>query len=72
MRIVIVGLAIGLASALLATRLMRGLLFGVSATDPVTYAGVAAVVCVVGIAACVLPLWRALTADPVRALRADG
>ena len=72
MRIVIVGLAIGLASALLATRLMRGLLFGVSATDPVTYAGVAAVVCTVGIAACVLPLWRALTADPVRALRADG
>jgi ABC-type antimicrobial peptide transport system permease subunit len=51
---------------------MQGLLFGVSATDPVTYAGVAVVVCVVGIAACVLPLWRALTADPVSALRADG
>jgi ABC-type lipoprotein release transport system permease subunit len=50
---------------------MQGLLFGVSATDPVTYAGVTAVVCIVAIAACMLPLWRALTADPVRALRAD-
>jgi predicted permease len=72
MRIVLVGLGIGLVSALLATRLMQGLLFGVSATDPVTYAGVAVVVCIVGIAACVLPLWRALTADPVTALRSDG
>jgi predicted permease len=71
MRIVLVGLAIGLVSALLATRLMQGLLFGVSATDPVTYAAVAAVVCIVGIAACMLPLWRALTADPVRALRSE-
>jgi putative ABC transport system permease protein len=70
-RIVLVGLAIGMVSALLATRLMQGLLFGVSATDPMTYAGVAAVVCIVGIAACMLPLWRALTADPVKALRAE-
>jgi putative ABC transport system permease protein len=70
-RIVLVGLAIGMVSALLVTRLMQGLLFGVSATDPATYVGVAAVVCIVGIAACMLPLWRALTADPVRALRAE-
>jgi putative ABC transport system permease protein len=70
-RIVLAGLAIGLGSALLATKLMHGLLFGVSATDAGTYAGVAVVVCIVGFAACVLPLWRALTADPARALRAD-
>jgi ABC-type lipoprotein release transport system permease subunit len=50
---------------------MQGLLFGVSATDPGTYAAVAATVCVVALAACAIPLWRALTADPVRALRTE-
>jgi putative ABC transport system permease protein len=71
LRIVLVGLGIGLVGALLATRLMRGLLYVVSATDPGTYAGVAAAVCIVGLAACALPLWRALSADPVSALRAE-
>ena len=71
LRMVLVGLALGLGAALLATRLMQGLLFGVSATDPGTYAGVAAIVCVVALAACARPLWLALTADPVRALRAE-
>jgi predicted permease len=71
LRMVLVGLALGLGAALLATRLMQGLLFGVSATDPGTYAGVAATVCVVALAACARPLWHALTADPVRALRAE-
>jgi predicted permease len=71
LRIVLGGLVIGLGSALFATQLMRELLFGVTATDPRTYAGVAVVVCIVGLAACMLPLWRALTADPVRALRSE-
>lgn len=71
LRIVLLGLGIGLVGALLATRLMQGLLYGVSATDPGTYAAVAATVCVVGLAACALPLWRALSSDPVSALRAE-
>jgi putative ABC transport system permease protein len=70
-RIVLVGLGIGMGSALLATRLLRGLLFGVSPSDPETYAGVALAVCMTGLAACILPLTRALAVDPVRALRAE-
>ncbi|HUF50846.1 MAG TPA: ABC transporter permease [Longimicrobiales bacterium] len=71
LRMIFAGLGMGLAAALLATRLMEGLLFGVSTVDPATYAAVSALVCVVALAACLVPLGRALKVDPVRALRAD-
>jgi predicted permease len=69
--IVLAGLVVGLGGALLATQLIQGLLFGVSANDPATYAAVAGVVCLVALAACLIPLGRALGSDPVRALRAE-
>jgi ABC-type lipoprotein release transport system permease subunit len=50
---------------------MTGLLFRVSATDPATYAAIAAMVCGIAIVACLVPLWRALRVDPVLALRAE-
>jgi predicted permease len=65
------GLALGLTGALLAARLLRGLLFGVTPYDPVTLGGVAVVLAGVGIAACWLPAARAARVDPAVALRAE-
>jgi len=64
-----VGMAAGLGAALLASRALRGLLYGVEATDPATYAGVMVVLVAVTLAACFLPAWRASRQDPVEALR---
>jgi predicted lysophospholipase L1 biosynthesis ABC-type transport system permease subunit len=71
LRIVAVGVVVGVAGALAASRVMTGLLFRVSATDPATYAAIAAMVCGIAIVACLVPLWRALRVDPVLALRAE-
>ncbi len=65
------GLVIGLALALGVTRLFEGLLFGVSAHDPITYAGVSAILLVVLVAAAYLPARRAARVDPIIALRAE-
>jgi predicted permease len=70
-RLMLVGLAAGAALALAGTRLMRGLLFGVTNSDPATYAAVAALLAVVSLAACAVPAWRAARIDPLRALRSD-
>jgi ABC-type antimicrobial peptide transport system permease subunit len=64
-----VGLLLGVVGSLLATRLMQGLLFGVAPNDPVTIAGVAAVMLAVGIGACWLPALRAARIDPAIAIR---
>jgi hypothetical protein len=66
-----VGVAIGLAGALAASRALRGLLYGVGATDPVTYGAVIALLVAVTIAACLLPAWRAARVNPLIALRGD-
>ncbi|HKC25836.1 MAG TPA: FtsX-like permease family protein, partial [Thermoanaerobaculia bacterium] len=65
------GLLIGLALALAATRLLRGLLFGVSPSDPASLAGVSALLAAVALLACALPALRASRVDPVVALRTD-
>jgi predicted permease len=68
---VTVGLACGLAGALMLTRVVARLLFAVEPTDPITYAAVIAVLASVAAVACLVPARRAAAIDPMRALRAD-
>ncbi|HEY2824468.1 MAG TPA: ADOP family duplicated permease, partial [Gemmatimonadales bacterium] len=63
------GLAIGMIAALALTRLMKTLLYDVKPTDPLTFIGVALVLVVVAVGACVLPARRAMRVDPVVVLR---
>ncbi|CAA9503645.1 MAG: Acidobacterial duplicated orphan permease (function unknown), partial [uncultured Solirubrobacterales bacterium] len=68
---VLAGLAVGIPLALLATRLLRSLLYEVSASDPVTFVGVAALLAAVALVASWLPSRRAARVDPTVTLRAD-
>jgi hypothetical protein len=63
------GFAAVAAGALALSRLIEGLLFGVTPTDPVTYAAVAALLAGVALLACLVPAWRAIRVDPMVALR---
>ena len=63
------GLFLGVAGALIGTRLIRGLLFGVAPNDPITLVAVAVMMVVVGVAACWLPALRAAKIDPAVAIR---
>jgi ABC-type antimicrobial peptide transport system permease subunit len=63
------GIAIGLAAAVLLTRLIRSLLFGVEATDPVTFVGIALLLGLVALLASYIPARRAARVDPLVALR---
>jgi predicted permease len=69
MLVILMGLAIGLAGSLALTRFLSSLLFGVTATDPLTFSGVAVLLALVAVAACYIPARRAMRVDPMLALR---
>jgi hypothetical protein len=71
LRIVAIGIAIGIIAALALGRLVQSLLFGVSATDPSSMIAAAVTLCVLAGVACMVPALRASRVDPMVALRAD-
>lgn len=69
LKLAVIGVVIGIGAAVGLTRLMSSLLFGVSATDPATFASVAVLLVIVALAACWMPARRAMKVDPMEALR---
>ena len=71
MKLTILGVSIGLVAAWAATRLLASLLFGLGATDAATFCAISVLLGLVGLIACYFPVRRALSVDPVIALRAE-
>jgi putative ABC transport system permease protein len=69
MALALIGVALGLGGAFAATRLIRGLLFDIGPTDPLTFASVAALITLIALLACYIPARRATKVDPMIALR---
>ncbi|HEV8204358.1 MAG TPA: ABC transporter permease [Pyrinomonadaceae bacterium] len=71
MKMAFVGLVLGLIGAFFVSRVLIGMLYGVSPTDPLTFTGVSIVLLVVALLACLIPARRATRVDPIVALRAE-
>jgi len=69
MKLILVGVVVGLGGAYLSTRALEHLLFGVSATDPLTFTGVSLLLTAIAFLACLIPARRAARVDPMEALR---
>ena len=69
LRLTALGVALGLAASLAANQIMSSLVYGVTTTDPITFAGVALVLLVVALTAAYVPARRATKVDPLTALR---
>jgi len=68
---ILIGVVLGLAAALALSRVVASLIYGVRATDPLTFAAVALLLLLVGIFATILPAYRATRIEPVRILREE-
>ena len=71
MKPILLGVGIGLAAALALSRVVASLIFGVRATDPLTFAGVSVLLVAVGLLATILPAYRATRIEPIRTLREE-
>jgi putative ABC transport system permease protein len=69
LKLTLTGVVIGVGISVALTRFMRSLLLGVSATDPLTFGGVAILLILVAVAACLIPAQRAMRVDPMVSLR---
>lgn len=71
MALAFAGVTLGLGASFMLTRLIRSLLFGVRATDPITFAGISFLLAIVTLLACYIPAQRAARIDPLISLRCD-
>jgi ABC-type antimicrobial peptide transport system permease subunit len=70
-RVLGIGIVLGAAASIAATRPLADLLFGVTPFDPATYVALSLILALVGLAACYVPAWRASRVDPMTALRVE-
>ncbi|HLK18984.1 MAG TPA: FtsX-like permease family protein, partial [Bryobacteraceae bacterium] len=71
LRLSLIGIAVGITGAFALSRILSRFLYGVAASDPITYIGVAVLLLVVALVASYIPARRAIRIDPVAALRAE-